>query len=79
MRGLPGRTPPSIAECREAAEWAARVVNPDARCVGIALNTRDLDEDAALAEIATTGEREGLPTVDPVRTGVGPIVDALLG
>ncbi len=78
MRGLPGRVPPSIAECREAAEWAARVVNPAARCVGVSLNTRGMEQDAALALIAKTAEEHGLPVADPVRTGVAPLVDALL-
>jgi uncharacterized NAD-dependent epimerase/dehydratase family protein len=78
MRGLAGRTPPTIEACMEAALWAARVVNPGARCIGISLNTKALDADAAQAEIATTAERHALPVVDPVRTGVGPLVEALL-
>lgn len=78
MRGLPGRVPPSIAECREATEWAARVVNPAACCIGIALNTRSLAHDEALARIEAIAAENGLPAVDPVRTGVGPLVDALL-
>jgi uncharacterized NAD-dependent epimerase/dehydratase family protein len=45
--------------------------------VGVAINTAKLDEDAAERLLRETEQRLGLPTVDPLRTGVGPIVDNL--
>lgn len=78
MRGLPDRTLPDLAECLAANEAAARLTNPMVRTVGIAINTSALDETAARALLASTGSRFGLPCVDPVRDGVGPIVDAML-
>ncbi|WP_207485990.1 N-acetyltransferase DgcN [Arenibaculum pallidiluteum] len=77
MRGLPGRPVPDLRTCIAVHEQAARVTNPEARVVGISLNTAALDEAAALELIARTGRELGLPCADPVRTGVGPIVDAL--
>ncbi len=77
MRGLGDRTPPSLEECMEACTWAARVVNPDARFIGVALNTKSLDDAAAAKVIVETANRLGLPACDPVRTGVADLVDAL--
>jgi uncharacterized NAD-dependent epimerase/dehydratase family protein len=53
------------------------VVNPAARFVGAAINTHALGEAEAHACLEEIERRIGLPTVDPVRTGVGRIVDAL--
>lgn len=77
MRGLPGFPLPSLDECIAANLAAARLTNPAARCAGIAVNTSAQDPAAARAELAATAERCGLPAVDPLRTGVGAIVDAL--
>jgi uncharacterized NAD-dependent epimerase/dehydratase family protein len=77
MRGLGDRPVPGIAETIAAHEACARVTNPDARVVAISLNTSRMDERAAMAEIARTADRFGLPVVDPARTGCGPIVDVL--
>jgi uncharacterized NAD-dependent epimerase/dehydratase family protein len=77
MRGLGDRPVPGIAETIAAHEACARVTNPEARVVGISLNTKDMEEEAAMAEIARTADRFGLPTIDPARTGCAPIVDVL--
>ena len=41
-------------------------------------DTSALTEEAASALLESTAREQGLPTVDAVRTGVGPIVDAIL-
>jgi uncharacterized NAD-dependent epimerase/dehydratase family protein len=41
------------------------------------VNTEALDEAAARAVLAATGKAHGLACVDPIRTGVAPLVDAL--
>ncbi len=56
----------------------ARLTNPDARFVGVSLNTRNLDDEGAEAALAETAARLGLPCADPVRTGVAAIVDGLV-
>ena len=53
------------------------LTNPNIRLGGIALNTSALSEEDALAEIARCQAQFGVPVVDPVRTGVTAIVDAL--
>lgn len=54
-----------------------RMTNPDIRLGGIALNTSSLSEEDALALISEYERLYGIPVVDPVRTGVEAIVEAL--
>ncbi|NRB00248.1 MAG: DUF1611 domain-containing protein [Rhodobacteraceae bacterium] len=77
MRGLPGYDLPSLEALRDLSLQLARVANPDVKVVGISVNTKDLSEDDALAYLADTEARMGLPTVDPFRQGAGRLVDAL--
>lgn len=77
LRGLPHYGLPGLAELRELAERLARMVNPQARAVGVALNTSALDAPAAEAWIARAREDTGLPATDPIRYGAGPLVAAL--
>jgi uncharacterized NAD-dependent epimerase/dehydratase family protein len=77
MRGLPGRPVPDLATCIAVHEQAARVTNPAARVIGISLNTSALDEAGAAEAMERITRETGLPCVDPLRTGVGPLVDAL--
>ena len=62
-------TPPS-----EPAASPTRLSNAS----GIAINTEALDGDAARALLSETGKAHRLPCVDPIRTGVAPLVDALI-
>ena len=78
MRGLPGFPLPSLEDCIAANLQAARLTNPAVRCVGIAINTAALDAAAATRLLAETADRLDLPAVDPLRTGVGAIVDRLV-
>lgn len=77
MRGVPGYALPSLEACIAANESAARLTNPEARCVGLSINTAQLPPDAAQRLLAKTQGRLGLPCVDPLRTGVGALVDQL--
>lgn len=54
-----------------------RLTNPDVRCAGIALDTSALAEAEAKRAIDETASRFGVPACDPVRQGVGVIVDGL--
>ena len=78
MRGLPGFPLPDLQDCIDANIAAAQLTNPAVRCVGVSLNTAALDAGAADRALKATADRLGLPTVDPVRTGVAPLVDALV-
>jgi uncharacterized NAD-dependent epimerase/dehydratase family protein len=77
MRGLPHYPLPGLEECMEANIRVASLTNPEVRFVGVSIDTSRLDEDSARSYLAETEKQLGLPAVDPVRTGVGPIVDTL--
>ncbi len=77
VEGYPGHPLPSLPELIELYEHVALRARP-ARVEAIALNTRDLDEDAARAAVAEAEQTTGLPVDDPVRFGAARLVDALL-
>jgi uncharacterized NAD-dependent epimerase/dehydratase family protein len=75
-----GGGPHPIPSLRELVELHERLSLParPARVVAVALNTRELDEDAARAAIAAAGRETGLPADDPVRFGAAKLVDAVV-
>ncbi len=79
MRGLRHFPVPDLALCIERNLEAARLTNPAVRCIGVSVNTDALDPGAARDFLRRTEDVLGLPCTDPVRTGVGPLVDRLSG
>ncbi|MBN9431926.1 MAG: DUF1611 domain-containing protein [Bosea sp.] len=73
MRGVQHALP-SIEDVIDLTIRCGSLTNPAIRCVGIAINTAALDDAAATALLAETSARLSLPAVDPIRTGVAPIV-----
>lgn len=79
MRGLRHFPVPDLALCIERNLEAARLTNPAVRCIGVSVNTDALDLGAARDFLRRTEDVLRLPCTDPVRTGVGPLVDRLSG
>ena len=77
MRGLPHYPVPRLRETLDANLAAARLTNPAVIAVGVARNTSRLAAAAAARICSETEALLGLPTQDPVRTGVARIVDRL--
>jgi uncharacterized NAD-dependent epimerase/dehydratase family protein len=77
MRGLPHYPLPDIGECIRLNEACARLTNPAAKVIAIACNTGAMDDAAAADTLKRLSDEYGMPAVDPVRTGVAPIVDLL--
>jgi len=77
LRGLPHYPLPDLSECMDLNLRCARLVNPGCRFVGIAVNTSGLAAAEGEAYLASLEQEFGLPAVDPVRGGVGAIVDQL--
>jgi uncharacterized NAD-dependent epimerase/dehydratase family protein len=77
MRGLPDYALPSLELCLERNLEAARLTNPAVRCIGLAVNTSAMSPEDAARYLGETGDRLGLPAVDPLRDGVAAIVDRL--
>lgn len=68
---------PDFETCIAHHLECARLTNPDVTCAGISINTAALSDADCKAYLADTSNRLGLPCVDPLRTGVDPILDAL--
>ena len=79
MRGLPHQPLPELTLCIEANLEAARLVSRDVHCVGITVNTKNLSSSEAKAYLDRLEDTHGIPCVDPVRIGIAPIVDHLIG
>ncbi len=77
MRGLPGQPLPGIAECIRVNEAHARLTNPNAKCIGLAVNTRHMPPGEVVAYLKGLEDTHGLPAADPLATGVAAIVDNL--
>ena len=75
--GFPGHPLTSLPELVDLHERLSLRARP-ARVAAVALNTRQLGEDAARAAVASTAEETGLPTDDPVRFGPDRLLDAVL-
>lgn len=77
MRGLPSYQLPPLDTCMALNLEAAKLTNPAARFIGVAVNTSPLPEaerDSYLQQVST---QLGLPAVDPMITGVSALVDNL--
>lgn len=77
--GQPIPVPPmkDVIALNEMLAGAGGALTP-AKVVGIALNTRTLDEAAARKAIESAALETGLPVTDPVRFGAGPLAEAVL-
>ena len=78
VRGLQRHPMPSLEETMTLCLATARLTNKRARFVGVSINSSKLAPAEAQKYLAATADKLGLPTVDPVRTGVAPIADYLL-
>lgn len=78
MRAIDNRPLPSLEETIALNEQMARVTNPAAKVIGIAVNTSAVSDAEALAYCKEVEQRLGLPCVDPIRHGTARLVDELL-
>ncbi len=77
MRGLPHYPLPDLKECIDTNLQLARLTNPGVKMLGLSINTSKLGDNEAKDYLAKLEAEYGLPAVDPVRTGVGKLVDKL--
>ncbi len=69
---------PDLATCLHRNLEAARLTSPGVTAVGVAVNTSQLEPEAARAYCAGVEDQLGLPCQDPVTMGTDRIVDRLL-
>ncbi len=77
MRGIPHQPLPSLKECIALNERCARLTSPDARVVALAFNTSKMNDQNAQDCLNAHADKFSIPCVDPVRTGIDPILDIL--
>jgi uncharacterized NAD-dependent epimerase/dehydratase family protein len=77
LNGFPHMPIQAPEQAMEAYLAAARVTSPNVRFVGVALNTSAMSTAEADRALRSASESMALPCVDPIRTGVDPIVEAL--
>lgn len=77
MRGLPDYAQPTLEQSIALNEQAARLTNPDAKFIGVCVNTSALDDAAAQQACDDIHRRLDLPCVDPVRHGVEALLSRL--
>jgi uncharacterized NAD-dependent epimerase/dehydratase family protein len=77
LNGFPHMPVISLDAAIPAYLSAARLTNPNARFVGVSLNTSTLTEGEADKLLKSTSWSLGMPCVDPIRTGVDAIVAAV--
>lgn len=78
IAGWPNVPLRSIAQVIERTVQIGSLTNPAIRCVGVALNTSKVPAGERAALLERYHRETGLPCVDPIIDGVGPIVDQLL-
>ena len=78
IKGWPDFELPSIQAVIDRTIELGKQVNPEIHCVGISVNTSTLPEHERAAYLQNLGELYGLPAVDPIEFGVGPIIDRLM-
>jgi len=78
IKGWPDFELPSIQAVIDRTIDLAKTVNPDIRCVGISLNTSPLPEHERAAYLENLSSLYGLPTMDPLVSGVDQVIDRML-
>ena len=74
MRGLPEQKLPGIQECLDLNQQMAQVVSGNSQFAGISVNTQHLDDDKRSDYLLDLQEQYGLPCIDPMITGVKPLL-----
>ncbi len=77
IRHLPHQRLPLLKEAIDVNLLLGRVTNPEIRCIGVSLNTSSLSPADAERALVEAARETGLPAVDPMRQGVGALIDRL--
>ena len=77
MRSMPHFPVIDLPSCIEFNLQAARLTNPDVRCVGAAINTSHLSKEEGKIFCEKISQEIGLPAMDPLRDGVAALVDQI--
>lgn len=78
IEGYPDCPIPDLQHAIDRYVEAARLTNRGVRCIGVSINSCSLADGAWRDYAHGLSARLGLPVVDPMRGGVGPLAQALL-
>jgi len=78
IKGWPDFELPSIQAVIDRTIDLAKTVNPNIHCVGISVNTSPLPEHERAAYLENLSSLYGLPTMDPLVSGVDEVIDRML-
>ncbi|MEO1280599.1 MAG: DUF1611 domain-containing protein [Pseudomonadota bacterium] len=78
LKNWPDFAIPTYQELMRRTILAGSLVNPDIRCVGISINSTGMTEAERRDYKVSTEQELGLPCVDPLIDGTGPIVDEII-
>jgi len=77
ITGWPDFALPSVREVIDRTVLLGSLTNPGIRCVGVALNTSKIPAGERAALLERYAAEAGVPCVDPLIDGTGPIVDEI--
>ncbi len=77
MRGLAHQPVPDLGELISLTTIMAKIVNKDARFVGICVNTSNMEKDTIDSYLRGLEDKYSLPACDPYAQGTASIVDTL--
>jgi uncharacterized NAD-dependent epimerase/dehydratase family protein len=75
VSGWPHFKLPKLEDCIDLHVRVARRTNPDARCVGISVNTSALPRELRASYLEELRQRHHVPAADPLIDGAGEIVE----
>jgi len=79
MRGLSPQYPlVSVKDCIELNLNLGRLTNPNIRCIGVSVNTSEMEMADALEYLKKLEDELDLPCVDPLRTGVAKLIGKII-
>lgn len=76
--GAKGYPMPDIEACISLNLHMASLTNPNARSIGVCVNSSSLQDTERMEYLQTLSEKTQLPCVDPIIDGVETIIDSLL-
>ena len=78
MRGLPEYSLPTLENLKEVSLKMAKIVNENAKVIGISINTSQMSEGEAINYIDEIEKKMNLPTVDPIRQGAEKLAKVMI-
>ena len=77
ISSCPGAKVPSVEDCMDLNLKCGSLTNPNIKCVGISVNTSQMEESKRQPYLDALAAKTGLPCIDPILNGCDAIADRL--